>query len=109
MLRRAVAVLGPLRVGLVLITALVILAAPFAEVTAELVTGWALWPAVIAPALMPILVFVLPLDMTMSRLIMADREPAARGRYRIIIRVELALLALMLLAWTPFAVELFRA
>ena len=127
MLKSILVTLGPLRVALAVSTLLVILAAPFAEVSSELVTGWALWPRMIAevsselvtgwalwprmiaPALMPILAFVLPLDITMSRLIMLDKPPEQRSRYRFIIWCELIQLVLLLLAWLPFLKELFGA
>lgn len=107
MLKSIVAALGPLRVMLAVMTVLVILAAPFAEVSPELVTGWAMWPRTIAPAFMPIIAFVLPLDIIMSRLIMMDKPPESRARYRFIIWCDLILLTILVLAWLPFLSALF--
>ena len=63
---------------------------------------WRLFPSVIAPTLMMLLVFVLSLDMTMARTFMADASEDKRARLRMVIRFESIMLLLMLLAWFPF-------
>ena len=93
--------LGMLRSGLVLATLLVIGAAPFADGTVHM-HDWRLFPSVIAPTMMMMLVFTLPLDMTMARIFMSDAEPPEKERLAMIIRFEALMLILMLLAWIPF-------
>ena len=92
--------LGMLRSGLVLATLLVIGAAPFADRTVRM-HDWRLFPSVIALTMM-MLIFTLPLDMTMARIFMSDAEPPEKERLAMIIRFEALMLILMLLAWIPF-------
>lgn len=96
--------IGALRSGLALVTLLVVLAAPFADGSVHM-HDWRLFPSVIAPTIMMMLVFALPLDITMARIFMADAESNERGRLRAVIRFDVFLLALMLLAWTPFMLK----
>jgi len=96
--------LGPLRCGLALVTLIVIASAPFADGSVYM-HDWRLFPSVIAPTVVMMLVFTYPLDLTMTRVFMQDADPAERARLRSIMRFETVLLALMLLAWAPF---LFR-
>jgi hypothetical protein len=93
--------LGALRCGLAFATLLVICAAPFADGSVHM-HDWRLFPSVIAPTMMMMLVFTLPLDMTMARIFMADAQAQERERFRSIIRFEALMLILMLLAWVPF-------
>ena len=106
MLKRLIADLGWLRFLLVCVTLSVIACAPLADM--KLQRGWHLWPSVIAPTLMAMLAFSLPLDITMACVFMADVENAARARYRRVIRLEIGLWILMLLAWTPFILTITR-
>jgi hypothetical protein len=92
--------LGPLRSMLVLSTLLIICAAPFADGSVH--HDWRLIPGVIAPTVMMMLVFALPLDMTMAKVFMSDASVAERQRLRFAIRVEACALVAMLAAWTPF-------
>lgn len=93
--------LGTLRVLLMLAVMLSILAAPFADGT-ERLRGWMLVPTVLGPTVMMMLVFVLPLDMVMSRVFMADSPPPRRRRLKRVILTELAALACLIGAWLPF-------
>ncbi len=72
-------------------------------------SGFALFTGVVAPSFYVIMLFVLPLDMTMSRVFMGEAQGDERARYRFIIRLELVLLALMLLAWLPFILRLLES
>lgn len=72
------------------------------------ISGFALFTSVIAPAFYVIMLFVLPLDITMSRVFWMEAQGAERARYRFIIRLEFALFALMLLAWLPFILRLLK-
>lgn len=71
-------------------------------------SGFALFTSVVAPAFYVIMLFVIPLDITMSRVFMNDADGEERLRYRFIIRLEVALMALMLVAWLPFIVKLLN-
>lgn len=95
--------LGTLRVLLLAAAAAVIAAAPFADGSVHM-HDWRLLPSVVAPSVMMMLVFALPLDMTMARVFMADAEAPERSRLGFVIRVEAAVLVAMLAAWTPFLV-----
>lgn len=95
---RVLGSLGLLRTMLAVTTILLILAAPYAREETDY-SAWAIMRGTVAPALMVIVAFVLPLDITMSRIFMSDGTGA--DRYKRIIRVECLLLAALLLTWTP--------
>ena len=88
---------------LVLSTVAVIAVAPFADGSVH--HDWRLIPGVIAPTVMMMLVFALPLDMTMAKVFMSDAPVAERERLRFAIRVEACALVAMLAAWTPFVIR----
>ena len=96
--------LGPLRVMLVAAMAVVILAAPFADGTTH-AHDWRLLPGVVAPTIMMMLVFAIPLDVTMARVFLSDADATERARLWFAIKVELLVYALMLMAWAPFVVK----
>lgn len=97
--------LGILRSLLVLATAIVSCLGPFVDGTVHLY-DWRLLTSVIAPSVMLILVFVLPLDMTMSRIFMSGAEASERSRLGRVIRVEAGLLLFMVVAWLPFMTKI---
>ena len=99
--------LGALRVLLVIGVVALIVAAPFSDGPAYS-TGWPLVRSVIAPTLFVIMAFVLPLDITMTLVFMADRQGPERRRLRRIALTEAVLLVVMLVAWIPLAVRLLR-
>lgn len=99
--------MGPLRALLVIATVVVILSAPFAGGVEY--RDWRLLPTVIAPTFMMLLVFVLPLDFTMTRVFMTGASGEDRARYRRILWIEAALFVGMLAAWFPFAYRLISA
>jgi hypothetical protein len=96
--------LGVLRSLFLLVTLVVIACAPFADSRVQ--TGWMLGPSVIAPTIMTILAFSLPLDMTMARVFMLDKPVAQQRRYRLVFWLEMVLLLVMLAAWTPFMLRI---
>ena len=100
MLKRYLHDLGPLRTMLALLAVLLIAAAPFAD--GHLHTGWRFWPEVIAPTLMVMVSFLLPLDITMTRVFMSDADGDTRARYRHVLWIDAILLIALLSAWTPF-------
>lgn len=81
--------------------AVITLTAPLADGTTHM-HDWRLLPSVVAPSLMMMLVFALPLDMTMARIFMADADAGERERLRFVIRLEAVAYLVMLAAWTPF-------
>ena len=60
------------------------------------------WTTLVAPPLAVMMVFVVPLDMLMSRIYMTDKRGAERARYRRILVAEAAALAVLVAAWVPF-------
>mgnify|MGYP006451185629 FL=1 len=101
MLKRLLADLGTLRCLLMLAVLLSISAAPFADGT-ERLRGLMIVPTVLGPTVMMILMFVLPLDMVMSRVFMLDSPPERRARLKRVILTELVAFAALLGAWLPF-------
>ncbi len=65
--------------------------------------------SVVAPAFYVIMLFVLPLDITMSSVFMSDKQGEERARFRFIIRTEVAFFVVMLLAWLPFVIRLLKS
>jgi hypothetical protein len=108
MLRNIFSKLGTLRTMLVIIVMLLILMGPVSGGEAR-IEGFALFTSVVAPAFYVIMLFVLPLDITMSRVFMTEAQGADRARYRFIIWLEAALFALMLFAWLPFILKLLKS
>lgn len=107
MLNKIIDHLGFLRFLLALIILLLVLAAPFSGTSAQY-SGWGLYPSVIAPALVPMFLFIMPLDMTMCAIYMSGKDGAGRRRYRSIIWIDLALLSILILVWIPFFLRLLR-
>jgi len=64
--------------------------------------GWGFVMTVVNPALMPLWLSGLLLDALMSKVVMGDADAAGQARLRMIIRVELLLAVVLVLAWTPF-------
>lgn len=98
--------IGVLRLGLALFTFTLISMAPFAS-EATLV-GWGIVVGAVAPAVTIIMLFLLPLDMMMSRIYMVDTEGAERLRYQRIFWLEFSLFIALAAAWGPFIANLLR-
>lgn len=99
--------LGALRAVLVVCTLILIALAPFADGAVH-VHDARLLTSVVAPALMVIFVFVLMLDITMTRIFSIDTSPERRAGMRRAVWIECAALLLLLAAWLPFMLRLFR-
>ena len=84
-----------------------IVVAPFSDGPVH-ATGWPLVRSVIGPTLFAIMVFVLPLDITMTLVFMSSRQGAERRRLRFIARTEAVLFVVMLGAWMPLVMRLVR-
>ncbi len=100
--------IGPLRVLHGLFIIVLAVSAPFAGGEAAY-SGPAMWPTLIAPALVPIFVFVLPLDMTMVAVARSGAESAERFRLGRVLRFDVGLFVLLLAAWVPFFASLLSA
>jgi L-lactate permease len=98
--------LGFLRSLLVLAAVVIMLVAPLAYGGVHL-HDWRLLPTVVAPAVMMVLVFVILLDMLMSRVFMADAGEQERTRLSTAIRIEAVALLSLIAAWSPFLVRIF--
>ena len=97
--------LGVLRVMLVALVLGVIAISPFTGGPARF-DGWAMVNTVVGPVLFVMMVFTVPLDITMSLIFMSDKTGEARDRFVRIIRLEIGLLVVMLVTWAPFVAEL---
>ena len=96
--------LGVLRLLLMTVALVIIAAAPFADGSSHL-HDWRLLPSVVAPSVMMMLVFAIPLDITMARIFMADADAAEMRRLKFIIRTEIAVYLVLIGAWLPFMVR----
>lgn len=104
-LRQFVADVGALRLALYCLAAATIAFAGDPEFEA-IRFGWALVTTLVIPALSPMVLMVLLFDMLMARVLMSDVQGAARARYRLVLKVDAAVVVLMLLAWGPFFLAL---
>lgn len=98
---------SPLRAILLMLTVCVAAVGPFLDGTAD-PHSWRILPTVIAPALMMILVFALPLDITMTLIFMSDAEPVQKVRLKRELKLEILAMSVMVLAWIPFYLRFFR-
>ena len=98
---------GFLRAALMLTAVVLIFLAPFAGGHVQ-TSGWPLVTTLLAPVCFVMFVFLLCLDMLMTRVFMSGSSDAARQRFTMIFRSEALLLLILLLSWAPFALELMR-
>ena len=91
---------GLLRLLLLAVSAVLVLVAPFSGGRVVL-EGLGVFTTLIAPVAYAVFVFVLPLDMMMTRIFMSDAQPERRARLKRVLITEGVLLALLLLAWMP--------
>lgn len=107
MLRNIWLFLGPLRSMLYAFIAILIVCAGF-SLGGMQKSGIMMFPTLIAPALVPMLFFVIPLDMTMCKIMMSGKDAAARRRYSRIIYWDLAIMLALAAAWSPFFYRLIK-
>ena len=91
---------GTLRLGLLAITLLVIMLSVFADGTTYM-HDWRIVPSVLAPSIMMMLAFALPLEMTMTRIFISNAEPAEKQRLNRILELEGSVYFLLIASWTP--------
>ncbi len=92
--------LGVLRLLLCLGVVFVTVLAPLAG-DDVFYSGWQMVPTLIAPAVVPIFFFIILLDTMMCLVYRLDNTGNERRRLIWIVRIELALLVVMILAWLP--------
>ena len=93
------------RVAMLVCTLLLALLSPFQD-GLTYVRDWRILTSVVAPALMVIMVFVLLLDFTMTRVFAIDAPPTQRADLHRASRLDLWALLVLLVAWTPFIANL---
>jgi len=98
---------GPLRLLLVGLAVLLVVLGPFSGGAVSF-EGFSLITTLVAPVAYAVFVFVLPLDMMMTRIFMSDATDAKRAALRRVLITEAALLAVLVLAWLPFVLKLLR-
>lgn len=72
-------------------------------------SGWEMLPTLVVPALIPIIFFGMLLELMMSTVFMVDaEEPAKKARFKTIIKIDLLLVAGLLLFWVPTLTRLLN-
>ena len=72
-------------------------------------SGWKMLPSLIVPALIPIVFFGMLLELLMSTVFLIDaEEPENRSRFMTIVKIDLLLIAGLLLFWVPTLVRLLE-
>lgn len=94
---------GVLRVLLALLAITIIAFAPFSGEYA-IKHGWAMVPTIIVPALVPIVFFVLWLDILMASVFRADAagDETRRQRFGMIVKADVILVSVLTLSWLPY-------
>ncbi|MEX0730678.1 MAG: hypothetical protein WED00_07620 [Aquisalimonadaceae bacterium] len=98
---RYLAALGVLRLALVAISLFTMVLAPGANAP-EAYEGFDFFRTVLLPTIAPLCLAGLTFDALMSKVVMGDADEAGRLRLRTIIRTELVVALLLLIAWVPF-------
>jgi len=93
--------LGVLRVTMLCTTLLSLSAIPFTNTDVRM-EGWGLLPDVLVPVVSFILVFILLLDMLMSRVFMIEAEAQKRQRFSKIFWVEFAQVVSLIVLWSSY-------
>lgn len=72
-------------------------------------SGWEIIPTLIVPALLPIIFFSMLLELMMSTVFMVDaEEPGKKERFKTIVKVDIAIVAGLLLFWVPTLLRLLN-
>lgn len=72
-------------------------------------TGWELVPTLIVPALIPIIFFGMLLELMMSTVFMLDaEEPDKKARFRTIVKIDVVIIAGLLLFWVPTLMRMLQ-
>lgn len=92
---------GALRAMLYLLVLILAMSAVF-SLGGTQKSGLMMFPTLIAPAIVPMIFFVIPLDMTMCSIMRSGRNESEQKRYRHLIFFDALAFALLLGAWYPF-------
>lgn len=92
---------GALRLGLFTITIFVIIMSAFADGNTYM-HDWRLVPSVLAPSIMMMLVFAIPLEMTMTAIYMSDANANEKSRLKHILKIEAIAYVALIVSWVPF-------
>jgi len=103
-MKKTLTTLGDLRSMLITMALICMVAIPFTsdEVRME---GVGLFTDVLAPVVSLILVFVILLDMLMSRVFMIEKEADVVARFKFILKIEFLVLACLIGFWAPYFVR----
>ncbi len=93
--------IGPLRTMLFLLVLILAVSAFFSMGEMQR-SGIMMFPTLIAPAITPLLWFVIPLDMTMCAIMRSGKSSRARQRYLNVIWCDALAIVLLVITWYPF-------
>ncbi len=100
--------IGPLRFMLQSLASVFIFLSLFVGTKAAY-SGWEILPTLIVPALIPIVFFGMLLELLMSTVFMVDAEEAEKkARFRAIIKIDIVIVAGILLFWVPTFMRLLN-
>lgn len=92
--------IGPLRA---ILAAVAISMIVFSFFTGDPVRqGWAIVPTLVIPAIVPIVFFVLLLDILMSGVFMVDKTGQERSRFKFIALMDAVFVVLIVTLWLPY-------
>ncbi len=98
--------LGPLRVALSTVVLLLVAIAPFSGMDTNY-DNLSVIPTIVAPVLVPIVFFVLWLDVLMSKVFGSQATTEFdKKRHRLAVRVNIIAVVLLVAAWTRFYYQL---
>lgn len=97
--------LRPMRVLLILavLISIIFKPAPNTEIIYE---GWAVFNTLLLPVLSPIFLMLLWLDSLIAKLWSTQTEGDEQKRYKMILRINLVLSVIFIIAWYPYFVAL---
>ena len=103
-MRRLAARMGVMRL---MLAGLVIASVPPAFLQdASFSPTWKIVVGQVTPAVVLMVFWAIPLDILMAKIFMSEQEESVRRRYLGIIRFDIALMGILLVAWGPFFLAL---
>ena len=93
--------LRPMRVLLLLAVVLSMIFKPAAG-TEVVYEGWAVFDTLLLPVFSPIFLMLLLLDSLIAKMWSTQTEGAEQKRYKMILRIDLAMTFIFILAWFPY-------
>lgn len=99
--------LGPQRLALTVFSLLTILSAPIASNGVHY-EGLLVMPTLVAPSMVPILIFVIMLDIIMSLVFLSQEEGTGKKRFKVILFSNIVLLVVMFGVWGSFFIALLQ-